>query len=412
MKKILTLFAAAVIAVSASAQTQMKHGLVAPSKAWDNIYVGVNGGVATKTLNNAWLKNLNPNLGLRVGRWFTPAIGIQLEGNLYLDQKAREDHKDGAMFIGDYKGANRHDDVFAKYGSVNANVTFNLSNIIAGYYPGEPRRFEVLGLVGIGAGHVFGHSANGDRDNKIISKVGLDFGYNLGKKKAWMIYLEPALIYDIADDDRCYDQDVAHNYNLARSAFQLNAGVMYKFKNSNGTHNFTLMEVRDQAEIDGLNGKINDLRNELSGKDGEIARLRKQLDDCNNALKDCQNKPAPVVEVKKDPLQTNLMPKVIFKLNKTNVEASQVANIEMIAKYMKNNPEAQVLVKGYASMEGQLDHNIWLAENRAAAAKDMLVKKYGIDPARLTAEGCGPTSELSDVLDFNRVATFEDITKK
>ncbi len=411
MKKFLTLFAAVAIAFSASAQEQSKHGLVAPSKAWDNIYVGVNGGVATKTLSNAWLKNLNPNLGLRVGRWFTPAIGLQFEGNIYLDQKAREDHKDGAMFIGDFKGAAHHDDVFVKYGSVNANVTLNLSNIVAGYYPGEPRDFEVIGLAGIGAGHVFGHSDNAARDNKIISKLALDFTYNLGEKKAWAIYVEPALIYDIADDDRCYDQDVAHNFNLARSAFQLNAGLTYKFLNSNGTHNFTLMQVRDQAEIDALNGKINDLRNELSGKDGEIARLRKQLDDCNSALKDCMDKPAPVVE-KKDPLQTNLMPKVIFKVNKTNIEASQIANIEMIAKYMKNNPDAKVLVKGYASMEGQLDHNIWLAENRAASAKDMLVKKYGIDPSRLIAEGCGPTAELSDVLDFNRVATFEDVTKK
>lgn len=408
MKKILSLFAAAVIAVSASAQETVK--VLAPSKTWDNIYVGVNGGFATKTLDNAWMKNLNPTLGLRVGKWFSPFIGLQLEGNLYFDQKGHEAHKDGAMFVGNFAGAANHDDGLFKYGSVNANIAFNLSNIFSGY-PGEPRDLEVIGLLGAGAGHVFGHNTADERDNKVISKVALDFAYNLGEKKAWQIYLEPALIYDLSDDDRCYHGDVAHNYNLARSAFQLTAGVQYKFKNSNGTHNFAYHDYYTQDAIDGLNGKINDLRNELSGKDGEIARLRKQLDDCNLALKDCQNKPAPVVE-KKDPLQTNLMPKVIFKVNKTNVEASQIANVEMIAKYMKNNPDAKVLVKGYASMEGQLDHNIQLANDRAAAAKNMLVQKYGISSDRLIAEGCGPTAELSDVLDFNRVATFEDVTKK
>lgn len=45
MKKITTLFAAAVMAVSASAQT------VAESKTFDNVYVGINAGVATKLLD-------------------------------------------------------------------------------------------------------------------------------------------------------------------------------------------------------------------------------------------------------------------------------------------------------------------------------------------------------------------------
>ncbi len=42
---------------------------------------------------------------------------------------------------------------------------------------------------------------------------------------------------------------------------QLNAGLIYKFKNSNGTHNFKIAELRDQAEIDALNAQINELRN-------------------------------------------------------------------------------------------------------------------------------------------------------
>lgn len=43
MKKLFTLFAAALVAVSASAQTTVEG-----SKAFDNVYVGINGGVATK----------------------------------------------------------------------------------------------------------------------------------------------------------------------------------------------------------------------------------------------------------------------------------------------------------------------------------------------------------------------------
>ena len=41
----------------------------------------------------------------------------------------------------------------------------------------------------------------------------------------------------------------------------MNAGLVYKFANSNGTHNFTIVTPRDQAEIDALNAQINELRN-------------------------------------------------------------------------------------------------------------------------------------------------------
>lgn len=65
MKKLVLLFAAAAMAVSVSAQT------VTESKTFDNFYIGVNGGVMTKTTNHSWLNNLNSNAGLRIGRWFT-----------------------------------------------------------------------------------------------------------------------------------------------------------------------------------------------------------------------------------------------------------------------------------------------------------------------------------------------------
>ena len=70
MKKLGLLFAAATLAVSASAQT------VAESKTFDNIYIGINGGVATKTTGHKWLSDLNPNAGLRIGRYLT-SLGNQ-----------------------------------------------------------------------------------------------------------------------------------------------------------------------------------------------------------------------------------------------------------------------------------------------------------------------------------------------
>ena len=72
MKKFFTLCAAAALAVSASAQT------VTESKTFDNWYIGVNGGLATGIhpsqlgCGGTWLKDITPNAGIRVGRYFTP----------------------------------------------------------------------------------------------------------------------------------------------------------------------------------------------------------------------------------------------------------------------------------------------------------------------------------------------------
>lgn len=60
MKKLFTLFAAASLAATVSAQT------VTESKTFDNFYIGVNGGVSTVTTGHSWLNNLNPNAGLRM----------------------------------------------------------------------------------------------------------------------------------------------------------------------------------------------------------------------------------------------------------------------------------------------------------------------------------------------------------
>ena len=88
-----------------------------------------------------------------------------------------------------------------------------------------------------------------------------------------------------------------------------------------------------------------------------------------------------------------------------------MANIELIAQYMKNHKNAKVEIKGYASPEGSKELNQKLSEARAEAVKNILVKKHKISADRLTATGMGATDKLFEQVEFNRVATFNDNTK-
>ena len=380
MKKLGLLFAAAAMAVSVNAQT------VTESKTFDNFYIGINGGAQVKTTGESWMNNLNSNAGLRIGRWFTPVFGLAAEGNVYFNDHCKH-----------YMPQSK---TLARYMNVGLIGTVNLSNWFAGY-KGEPRLFEVVPVFGFGWGHTFGTAA-GDNEkelNALTSKAGIDFTFNLGKAKAWQVYVEPSMNWSL--NGYGYD-GVA--YDINQSAFQLNAGIVYKFKNSNGSHNFTIAQLRDQNEIDGLNSQINSLRGDLNDKDAQLSAKDKQIKDLQNALDECNKKPKYV----KPATATNLQPTVLFRQGKAVVDKSQMPNIELIAQYMKNHEDAKVEIKGYASPEGNKEFNQALSEKRAEAVKNVLVKKYKIAADRLTTKGMGATDKLFKQVEFNRVSTFND----
>ena len=235
-------------------------------------------------------------------------------------------------------------------------------------------------MAGIGAYHSFNlHNGN---LNALTANAGVDFAFNLGANKAWQVYVEPSMNWFLHDNKSACN---GCQFDVNKSAFQVKVGVNYKFKGSNNSHNFTIVTPRDQNEI------------ELAAKD-------KQIKDLQNALNECQKTPKYV----KPATATNLQPTVLFTVGKSKVERSQMPNIEMIAQYMKNHPDAKVEIKGYASPEGSKELNQKLSEARANAVKNILVKTYKISAKRLQAKGMGATDKLFKQVEFNRVATFND----
>lgn len=360
MKKLLLLFAVATMAVSAQAQT------VTESKTFDNFYVGINGGVATKATGHAWLKGLNPNAGLRIGRWFTPVFGLAVESNAYFSNKPYKSTGTVVRFL-------------------NSSLlgTVNFSNWFGGY-KGEPRCFEVVGLYGLGWGHLFGTPERLFVDgvytpvykqithrNNLTSKAAIDLVFNLGEKKAWQFYVEPSITWGL-NDEVYYGYptypmaQLGHSsmqYNINKAYVQLNAGFIYKFKNSNGTHNFTVAQLRDQAEIDALNAEINRLRGELAQKPKEIV---KEVE----VIKEVAGKDV-VREVKVEDLVF-----VTFAQGKSELTADARKALAVI------QPGKHVQIVGTASPEGNPELNQKLSQARAdAVAQYLLTRGVAVDEA-------------------------------
>ena len=364
------MLAAGMMAASVNAQ----NTAITSNKFGDNWYVGANVGVATpqtkwKVGNDDWgfMKGFAPKLGVRVGKNLTTVFGLAADADIYMLSKS--DNKSG---LGNKTFVNSFD--------LSLLGTFNLNNLFAGYQ-GEPRSFEVIALGGLGWGHAFGGYS---KRNALTSKAALDFAFNLGSAKALQLYIEPAVVYQLQTWGNGAIADGAMKFDSRKGFFQLSAGVNYKFGNSNGTHNFV----------------------KANAKDGKIAADGRTIADLQAQLTACQNKPAPTAKVQVVKETTQLQPIVIFGVGKSTLDNAGYASCEMVAKYMRNHKDTKIIVKGYASPEGDAAKNQKLSEARANAVKNALVKRYKIAADRIEAQGLGATSEISEENDFNRVAMF------
>lgn len=342
MKKIILACALALgIGSVANAQTVMS------SRFFDNTYVGVN--VAAQTGMHGFGERVYPAADLYLGKWITPAFGLEINGE--------------ALFHNSFKSMEKPvDGVY-----VGMNAMFNLNNIIH-KYKGQPDRVEFIPFVGLGALHGFGEdivqggaaadgcmppmgNLNGAvNSNGLGAKAGLNVAFNLGKSRAWTINVRPTATWALT-----YGSTVA-KFNSLYGRVSLEAGFTYKFKNRYGTHNFVLATLRDQAEIDALNDRINYLNEELAKKPKEVIKEKQVM-----------------VEV---PVEGGS-----YTLSFDKGSAVVKGNVAAIAADL-NKTKGDITICGNTSPEGSEKVNKALAIRRAEAAKKALVDA-GVDASRI-----------------------------
>lgn len=104
------------------------------------------------------------------------------------------------------------------------------------------------------------------------------------------------------------------------------------------------------------------------------------------------------------------LPSIYFKVNSARIDYwSSYDRLAEVAKIMKADSGIKVKVVGSADKTGAEDYNQSLAEKRAQAAVDHLVKIYGLDAGRFTIASDGESNPLSvsdEALNVNRRVDF------
>ena len=391
MKKSIFLLLGAICFNSINAQ----H--LAGNKMRDNWSIGINGGIVSPLTHSDFIKDSRAVVGLNINKQLTPVYGLSLESNWTINTQSRMTTLESRT-------------AFDAFDIMLLN-RINLNNLFAGYN-GRRRVFEVEAVSGFGWLRLIDFHENKEDANHLASKAGVNFNFNLGKKRAWTITVKPAILWDMS----MWDTDRKHthpNYNANYANWEIAAGITYHFKNSNDKHHMTKIKAYDGAVISALNATIEEMRDEVIVKDEMLLATQDALSTTQSqlnaekeknailtkALEECINKEPKVIENNKKTLESV----VTFRQGKIVIDNSQKPNVERIATYMRNHKNSKVIITGYASPEGSAEINERIANQRAQAVKKMLIEKYRIDASRITAKGQG-IGYMFDEPDWNRVS--------
>jgi len=344
---------------------------------FDNVIIGIGGGVVTPMHNSPFFGAMRGSTGLLIGKQLTPVFGAGIESAFSINTSS-------------WKG-NTHSSTAFDNSYVGVYGTVDLFNLFGGYQCAT-RPFSIEALVGAGWGHdYFNNSADGAADwNYFATKFGLNLNFNLSDHVTFGV--RPAVIYNMNGN---FSQS-ANGYDINKATFSLFGTLCYRFGNG-----FECVRPYDGAQVDALNAQINELRGSLAASMSNAEQWQSRATALSGQLDACRSRKPEVI--KQVDNKYNSVRFVFFRVGSHTITADQMPNVEMIADYMRKHPESKIVVKGYASPEGNYDFNVKLAQSRANAVRNVLIKKYRIDPGRISAEGEG-IGNMFDEDSWNRVS--------
>ena len=80
---------------------------------------------------------------------------------------------------------------------------------------------------------------------------------------------------------------------------------------------------------------------------------------------------------------------LIYRSGSADLGPGPFESLSALANFLKVTPSSSIILVGHSDAIGELRKNIELSRNRAQAVVDRLIKDYGIDQSRISAQGIG-----------------------
>ncbi|MCQ2127682.1 MAG: OmpA family protein [Bacteroidaceae bacterium] len=384
MKKTLLIAAFAIISASSvCAQGQAVQGEQAErptletfvtNKWYDNIFIGVSGGVATQFGKEIEENFIGPTAKLSVIKWFSPVMGFRIEaqntwakeglngynpyhmgtGHSALPYKITETGKYG---VGYAPGTLKYGNLFA-----SASLLWNLTQFF-GYY--NPERFwNISAYIQGGYSHLY------DNNEGITSK-NYDREYSLGAGLFNTFRITERLHASLDLDFAGYSANYRTTNGVLTMSPSVTVGLAYNIYKTNwdGTRfdPYAFIAPVDNRDYDAL-------ARQLAERDKSLSDLQKQLGNTQDDL----NKTDAELNALKSQVEKQY--KAFFELDKSSITFAERQHIrQFVQSSLKKNADQKFRLTGSADKgTGTYDHNIVLAADRAESVKKFMVEELGV----------------------------------
>lgn len=343
MKKFGIILMTMIFALSVNAQ----H--VKESKMFDNTYASISAGTTVPTVDFDVLDDARPVFAVEFGKHITTGYttGVMFDTRVNTTGSKVAFDEISAMWL----------------------HKFNVLNTINGY---KDRRWDLYAVAGAGWGHNFV-----EVDNYGIFSTGFEVDYNIND--TWALKASPQIRWTQAE----------WGLDVRNSEISLMVGVVYNFKNTNGTRGFQVCNYDDLMH---RNVALND----------EINRLRAELEKTKNTVLGQNTQIVELSKVKTDTvyIDNTMMPVVGFKADEFKLDGRNMAYLSKIAEMYKGS---KVVVVGYADKgTGTPEYNMELSMKRAESVKNALVI-LGMSKDDVEVKAMGDTEQPFDMNPLNRV---------
>ena len=376
MKSVKLLMATAMLAIGSTAAMAQASYTDQDGNEYQfqkHFFLDLQGG-AQYTLGEAKFGDLlSPNLQLGLGYQFSPVFGMRFQVNGWQS-------KGGWAGFRAKAGETPYNATYKfKYMAPGVDFMFNLSNLFCGWNPN--RVLNVTAFLGGGANIAW----DNDEVNELAATMKKTSAYNL---------------------EYLWDGTKVRPYGRAglELAFKVSKSVSLMLE---GNANITSDKYNSKkaGNPDWYFNALAGLRINL-GK--SYTKKAKPVEEPAPAPAPKQEYVAPKPEPKPAPVEKKveeIRRDIFFTINSNKIAPAEEAKIREVVDFLGKNPEAKVVVTGYADKGTGNDRiNDRIAAKRAAAVVWMLEKRYGIPAERITEDSKGARVQPFAENNMNRVS--------
>ena len=374
MKKVLMSCLMLAAAMTASAQEEQKG--TTEYVFQPHWYIQLQGGAQYTTGETDFSDLLSPNVQAAIGYQFSKAVGARLAVNAWQGKAGYQEEV--TKYAGDcnYKYT---------YFAPGIDVTFNLSNIIAGF---NPKRVVSFGAF-LGGGLNFRSACD---DAAAVSQKLATYRPSFA---SWTpMYENESATMPYGRIGLTLDFKLSDAVSLGIEAQGNITGDKYNFKDAGNPDSYINVLAGLKINLgkgDGVFGRTYSTKF-IPAPKPEVVYVDKIVEKIVEV-----EKPAPVVE----PLRRD----IFFEINKTVIRDSEAQKVKDIADYLNAHQTAKVMITGYADAGTGNDRiNDRLAKGRADVVVKALKEQYGIAESRISYDSKGSRVQPFQDNDSNRVS--------